>query len=71
MDAPFAKLSKIHRKNVAKIIPNITEQFILFSVDSQYEGDIEENLKEKVGKQYELLMHNEDGKYTEIKEIYK
>lgn len=69
MDAPFAKLSKVHRRNVAKIIPNITEQFILFSVDSQYEGDIEENIKEKVGKQYELIMHHKNGKYTEIREV--
>lgn len=69
MDAPFAKLSKVHRRNVAKIIPNITEQFILFTVDSQYEGDIEENIREKMGKQYELIMHDENGKYTEIREV--
>lgn len=66
MDAPFAKLSKLHRENVAKLLPNITEQFILVTVDSQYEGDIEDTLKDKIGLEYELLMHNDNEKYTEI-----
>ena len=66
MDAPFAKLSKSHRENVAKLLPNITEQFILITVDSQYEGDIEDTLKGKIGLEYELLMHNDNEKYTEI-----
>lgn len=66
MDAPFAKLSKTHRRNVAKLLPNIAEQFILITVDSQYEGDIEENLRHKIGNKYELIMHIEDTKYTEI-----
>ena len=66
MDAPFAKLSKSHRKNVAKLLPNITEQFILITVDSQYEGDIENTLRDKIGLEYELLMHTDNEKYTEI-----
>jgi DNA sulfur modification protein DndD len=67
MDAPFAKLSKVHRKNVANILPRIAEQFILFTVDSQYEGDIEETLISRIGRQYELIMHTEDEKFTEIR----
>ena len=66
MDAPFAKLSKSHRKNVAKLLPNITEQFILITVDSQYEWDIENTLRYKIGLEYELLMHTDNEKYTEI-----
>lgn len=66
MDAPFAKLSKTHRRNVAKLLPNIAEQFILITVDSQYEGDIEDTLMNRIGKKYELVMNIEDGKYTEI-----
>lgn len=66
MDAPFAKLSKAHRKNVADLLPGIVEQFILFTVDSQYEGEVEETIKEKIGKEYKLSMKIEDEKYTEI-----
>lgn len=66
MDAPFAKLSKTHRRNVAKLLPNIAEQFILITVDSQYEGDIEETLKFKIGYEYSLEMSTEGKKYTEI-----
>ncbi|AGB42042.1 hypothetical protein Halha_2159 [Halobacteroides halobius DSM 5150] len=66
MDAPFAKLSKAHRKNVANVLPEIVEQFILFTVDSQYEGDIEEAIQGQIGKEYELDMKIEDEKYTEV-----
>ena len=66
MDAPFAKLSKAHRKNVVNLLPEIVEQFILFTVDSQYEGEVEKTVKEKIGKEYRLDMKMEDEKYTEI-----
>ncbi|OPJ56115.1 AAA family ATPase [Clostridium chromiireducens] len=68
MDAPFAKLSKVHRKNVAMNLPNIAEQFILFTVDSQFEGDIEDNLVDRIGKEYELIPITEGKKYTKIEE---
>lgn len=68
MDAPFAKLSNTHRKNVAEVLPDITEQFILFTLDSQYQGEIEEVLRKRIGKEYELIMHSQDenNKYSEI-----
>lgn len=66
MDAPFAKLSNAHRKNVAELLPDIVEQFILFTVDSQYEGEIEDALKSRIGKEYVLEMHIEDEKYTKV-----
>ncbi|MBU5269219.1 AAA family ATPase [Clostridium cochlearium] len=71
MDAPFAKLSNSHRKNVATVLPNISEQFILFTVDSQYEGEIENNLKSKIDKEYELVMHVENIVSAEKENIQK
>lgn len=66
MDAPFAKLSKVHRKNVAIVLPDIAEQFILFTVDSQFEGEIEKNLCNRIGKEYELIPITDGKKYTKI-----
>lgn len=68
MDAPFATLSIAHRRNVARLLPEIAEQFILLTLDSQFEGEIEDSLGANIGKQYELNMHSRDekNKYTEI-----
>ena len=68
MDAPFATLSIAHRRNVTLLLPEIAEQFILFTLDSQFEGEIEDNLAPHIGGKYELVMHSRDekNKYTEI-----
>ena len=54
MDAPFAKLDIEHKRNVTKRIPNLTDQIILFSADSQWNGTVEDTLIGKVGKMYNL-----------------
>ncbi len=54
MDAPFAKLDLSHRKNVTSLIPTLTDQIILFSADSQWDGVVETALKEKIGLMYNI-----------------
>lgn len=54
MDAPFAKLDSIHRKKVTENIPNLTDQIILFSADSQWDKDVRESLIDKVGFMYDI-----------------
>ena len=66
MDAPFSKLSNAHRENVIKLLPEIAEQFILFTVDSQFDGEVEKTVQPKIGQQYNLKMHMDNKKYTEI-----
>ena len=66
MDAPFSKLSDSHRENVISIMPEIVEQFILFTVDSQFDDKLEESVKSQIGKKYNLKMYIDDEKYTEI-----
>lgn len=60
MDAPFAKLDKTHRRNVAQFIPQIAEQIILFTVDSQWNGTVEEAMTPFIGKEY-MIVKNQDG----------
>ena len=54
MDAPFAKLDEKHSKNVTSIIPNLTDQIILFTVDKQWNGTVKNTLEPKIGKMYEI-----------------
>ncbi len=54
MDAPFAKLDLSHRQNVTSLIPTLTDQIILFSADSQWDGVVEDALKGRIGLMYNI-----------------
>lgn len=74
MDSPFGSLDSGHRKNVANIIPRLSEQIIIFASSTQWQGEVEEELKGIVGKSYSLEYHkiSEDGisvEYTEIRKV--
>lgn len=66
MDAPFAKLDEKHSKNVTSIIPELTDQIILFTVDKQWNGTVKDTLKPKVGKMYEI---KKSGASSYVKEL--
>ena len=68
MDAPFAKLDLSHRKNVTSLIPTLTDQIILFSADSQWDGVVEEALKDRIGMMYNI---NKDGTNSNVALIEK
>ena len=68
MDAPFAKLDLSHRKNVTSLIPTLTDQIILFSADSQWDGVVEEALKNRIGLMYNI---NKDGTNSSVSLIEK
>lgn len=59
MDAPYANLDYTNRKTVNAIIPEIAEQMILFTTDSQWEGSVQDGLTQRVGRAYKLF-HNID-----------
>lgn len=54
MDAPFAKLDLAHRKSVTEQIPNLTDQIILFSADSQWDDVVKNSLSSKIGVMYNI-----------------
>lgn len=68
MDAPFAKLDEKHSKNVTSIIPELTDQIILFSVDKQWNGTVKNTLSVKAGKMYEI---KKDGTNSSVSELGK
>ena len=71
MDAPFAKLDLSHRKNVTSLIPTLTDQIILFSADSQWDGVVENALKERIGLMYNIDKHGSDSTVSMIKKEVK
>lgn len=68
MDAPFAKLDLSHRKNVTSLIPMLTDQIILLSADSQWDGVVEEALKSRIGLMYNI---NKNGASSSISLVDK
>lgn len=51
MDAPLSAFDKKRIKNICQVLPNIAEQIIIFIKDT--DGEIaQENMSEKIGKQY-------------------
>ena len=58
MDAPLSAFDKHRIKKVCEVLPEIAEQVIIFIKDT--DGDLaKENLKNKIGKMYNLEKINE------------
>ena len=69
MDTAFGRLSRKHRENITRIIPNIANQLVLFVTDEELQGQAKENLASRIGAEYELEFDRE-AKTSKIKEIW-
>lgn len=71
MDSPFGALDKSHRREVSRILPELATQVVVFATDSQWEGPVEEEMRDIAGEQYWLDFDEGDGENssprTEIK----
>ncbi len=59
MDSPFGQLGDQFRSGVAKWIPELAPQVVVFASSSQYKGPVEDHLKSsgRVGQRYYLAYH--------------
>lgn len=59
MDSPFGQLGTHFREGVAKWIPSLAPQVVIFASSTQYEGAVADVLKQsrRVGKRYYLSYH--------------
>ena len=59
MDSPFGQLSLQFREGVAKWIPTLAPQVVIFASSTQYEGPVADVLRKarRVGKRYYLCYH--------------
>ena len=69
MDTAFGRLSRKHRENITRIIPNIANQLVLFVTDEELQGQAKANLASRIGAEYELEFDRE-AKTSKIKEIW-
>ncbi len=69
MDTAFGRLSRKHRENITRIIPDIANQLVLFVTDEELQGQAKENLASRIGAEYELEF-DRVAKTTKIKEIW-
>lgn len=55
IDAPFGVLDNTYKGNMAKSIPESVEQVVFLLSSSHWEGTVEENIRSKVGREYNLV----------------
>jgi DNA sulfur modification protein DndD len=61
MDSPFGALDKSHRRQVSRVIPELSNQIVVFATDAQWDGPVEEEMAPKVGQQYWLDFDEGNG----------
>ena len=57
MDSPFGSLDSEYREMVAKHIPQLAEQVIVFASRSQYRNEVETEFEARCAKHYSLVYH--------------
>lgn len=77
MDSPFGALDSDHRERIAKGIHKLADQVVVIVSTSQWRGEVEEQMKNLIGKEYNLQYNdpriNKDKpyEYTEVIEVKK
>jgi len=84
MDSPYGQLDDVHKKMVAKYIPELAEQVILMVTSSQWKGAVEAECSKYVGTHVSLIhnapsvikesVYSKSGsefEYTDIEEGYR
>jgi len=56
VDAPFGDLDNKYKGHVAKAIPDSVEQVIFLLSSSHWEGAVENNIRDKVGVEYNMVL---------------
>lgn len=74
MDSPFGNLDPGHKSSIADGIPTLAHQVIVMVTDSQWNGEVEGKMRNRVGKEYDLVNYSPSKnnkikyEYTEIRE---
>jgi DNA sulfur modification protein DndD len=66
VDAPFGDLDNKYKGHVAKAIPDSVEQVIFLLSSSHWEGAVEQNIRSKVGVEYNMVL--EETSEAKVKE---
>ncbi len=70
VDTPLARLDSVHRKALVKnYFPKVCDQIILLSTDEEIYGDLYQQLKPHIGKEY-TLDYNDEAKCSLVESGY-
>ncbi|MBE9190844.1 AAA family ATPase [Gloeocapsopsis crepidinum LEGE 06123] len=58
MDSPFGSLDETYRRQIAKIIPRLADQLIVLVTNTQWRGEVEAEIKNKIGSEYVLTYYS-------------
>ena len=58
MDSPFGSLDHTYRRQVAKYMPQLANQLIVLVTQTQWRTEVEEEMKNYLGKEYILVYHS-------------
>ncbi|MCC0177542.1 AAA family ATPase [Waterburya agarophytonicola K14] len=58
MDSPFGSLDQIYRRQVAKAIPELANQLVIFATKTQWRGEVETETKSRIGRKYVLTYYS-------------
>lgn len=54
MDSPFGSLDEISRRHIAQTIPKLANQLIVLVTKTQWRGEVEEEMADRIGREYVL-----------------
>ena len=58
MDSPFGSLDKIYRRQVAKAIPQLAHQLIILVTKTQWRGEVETEIANRIDREYVLTYYS-------------
>ena len=58
MDSPFGSLDQIYRRQVAKAIPELANQLIIFATKTQWRGEVQTETASRIGQKYVLTYYS-------------
>lgn len=54
MDSPFGSLDEMYRRQVAKSIPQLANQLVVLVTKTQWRGEVETEMGDRIGREYVL-----------------
>jgi DNA sulfur modification protein DndD len=58
MDSPFGSLDEIYRRQIAKILPQLANQLVVLVTQTQWRGEVSDEMKEYIGREYVLTYNS-------------
>lgn len=58
MDSPFGSLDQINRRQIANIIPKLANQLVVLVTKTQWRGEVEAEMANRIGREYVLIYYS-------------